>query len=84
MDDIFTTNAYKVLKVMHSNTLTIADKTYCPLSQAEIANDLGLSRVAVNKIYKELIKKGYIEMIVHGKWKLTAQANDFIQSSEKL
>lgn len=84
MDDIFTTNTYKVLETMYDNTLAVAGKEYCPLSQAEIADDLGLSRVAVNKIYKELTEKGYIEMIARGKWKLTAQADNLIQVSKRL
>lgn len=43
MNAMFTTNQYKVLEVMYENTLSIADKEYCPLGKGEIADELGLS-----------------------------------------
>lgn len=84
MEAIFTTNTYKVLESMYDNTLSVADKEYCPLSQAEIADDLGLSRVAVNKIYKDLADKGYIEMIARGKWKLSKKAEEMVRVAKQL
>ena len=53
MNAMFTTNQYKVLEVMYENTLSIADKEYCPLGQGEIADELGLSRAVVNKIFTD-------------------------------
>lgn len=63
MNAMFTTNQYKVLEVMYENTLSIADKEYCPLGQGEIADELGLSRAVVNKIFTELKEAGYISMV---------------------
>ena len=84
MNAIFTTNQYKVLEVMYDNTLSIADKEYCPLGQGEIANELGLSRAVVNKIFTELRETGYISMITRGKWRLSDQANEMIKVTHRL
>lgn len=84
MNAIFTTNQYKVLEAMYDNTLSIADKEYCPLGQGEIANELGLSRAAVNKIFAELRETGYISMITRGKWRLSDQANEMIKITHRL
>ena len=84
MNDMFTTNQYKVLEVMYENTVTIADKKYCPLGQGEIAEKLGLSRAVVNRIFTELKEAGYISMVTRGKWKLSDQASEMIKVSQKL
>ena len=36
LGDMFTTNQCKVLEEMYDNTLTIADKEFCPLGQGEL------------------------------------------------
>lgn len=84
MDAIFTTNQYKVLEAMFNNTLSVADRKYCPLGQGEIANELGLSRVAVNKIFTELKDAGYISMVTRGKWKLSDKATKIIRVTNQL
>ena len=84
MNKIFITNQYKVLEVMYNNTLYIANKKYCPLDQSEIANKIGLSRVAVNKIFNELKNAGYISMITRGKWQLSKEANKIIKITQNL
>lgn len=84
MNDIFTTNQYKVLEVMYDNTLTIADKEYCPLGQGEIAEKLGLSRAVVNRIFTELKEAEYISMVTRGKWKLSAKAAEMISVIQRL
>lgn len=84
MNDMFTTIHYKVLEVMYDNTVTIADKEYCPLGQGEIAEKLGLSRAFVNKTFTELKNAGYISMITRGKWKLSAEAAEMIRIMQKL
>lgn len=84
MNAIFTTNQYKVLEVMYDNTLFIADKKYCPLGQGEIADELGLSRAVVNKIFTELKDAGYISMVTRGKWKLSDRASEMIRVTQKI
>lgn len=84
MNNIFITKQYKVLEVMFNNTLIIANKEYCPLGQGEIANELGLSRAVVNKIFTELKDAGYISMVTRGKWKLSEQATEMISVTRRL
>lgn len=69
---------------MRDNTLTIADKEYCPLGQEEIAEKLELSRAVVNRIFTDLKEAGYISMITRGKWKLSAEAAEMISTTQRL
>ena len=84
MNAMFTTNQYKVLEVMYDNTLSIADKEYCPLGQGEIADELGLSKAVVNKIFTELKEAGYISMVTRGKWKLSDGATEMTRITQRL
>lgn len=84
MNDIFTTNQYKVLEAMFDNTLVVADKEYCPLGQGEIADEIGVSRAIVNKIFKELKELGYISMVTRGKWKLSDKTSEMIRITKRL
>ena len=79
MHEMFTTNQYKVIDVMYENTMVIADREYCPLSQSEIAAELQLSRAVVNKIFSELKEAGFITMVTRGKYKLSQQAIEMIK-----
>jgi Mn-dependent DtxR family transcriptional regulator len=84
MDAIFTTNQYKVLEIMYDNTIKISEKEYCPLSQAEIAEELKISRAVVNKIFIELKQKKYIYMLTRGKWKLSEDAQNMIRITREI
>ena len=84
MNDIFVTNTYRVLKTMYNNSRQIGKDTYCPLGQREIADDLGLSRAAVNKIFTDLRKGGYIIMLSRGNWQLTKLANTLVETLESV
>ena len=70
MDDLFITNHYRILRLMYNNRREHEGVVYCPLGQRELAEELGLSRVCVNKIFKDLINKGYIQLLLRGKWVL--------------
>ena len=54
------------------------------LSMQEIADELGLSRAVVNKIFTELKEAGYISMVTRGKWKLSEQATEMIRVTQRL
>ncbi|HAG69266.1 MAG TPA: hypothetical protein DCL38_04760 [Lachnospiraceae bacterium] len=84
MDEMLTSNQYKVLETMYDHTVMIGDSTYCPLSQSEVAKKLGLSRPMVNKFFSDLKKAGYIEMIVRGKWRLSGKASEMLRVTRKL
>ena len=48
--DKMTSNAYKVLKYMHSCQIELPDGTkYIPLSQVEMAPLIGVSTITMNK-----------------------------------
>lgn len=84
MNDIFVTNTYRVLKVMYNNSRQVGKETYCPIGQREVAEDLGLSRAIVNKIFNELKTTGYIIMLSRGNWQLTEHANEIVRTIETL
>lgn len=84
MNAIFLTNQYKVLELMYSNTVNIAGEEYCPLGQGDVAKELQISRAVINRIFTELKDTGYISMITRGKWKLSANAIELIQITQKL
>lgn len=69
---------------IYDNTVTIADKEYCPLGQGEIAEELGFSRAVVNKAFTDLKEAGYISMVTRGKWKLSAEASEMIRITQRL
>ena len=81
MHAVFITNHYRVLTAIYNHTITIGDESYCPLRQKEIATELGLSRIAVNKIFLELCEIGYLRKLARGKWKLTDEAVQFIHAT---
>ncbi len=81
MHAVFITNHYRVLTAIYNHTITIGDESYCPLRQKEIATELGLSRIAVNKIFLELCQIGYLCKLARGKWKLTDEAVAFIHAT---
>lgn len=84
MDELFITNAYRVLRVMYNNSRQVGKETYCPIGQREVAEDLGLSRAIVNKIFNELKTTGYIIMLSRGNWQLTERANYVVRTVESI
>ena len=66
---------------MYRFSFFIADKECYPLRQGEIADELGLSRAVVNKIFIKLKDAGYINMVIHGKWKLSDNATEMIKAT---
>jgi CRP-like cAMP-binding protein len=84
MDKMFLTNHYRVLEVMHQHTIPVAGQKYCPLSQEEVAKELNLSRIFVNRVFTDLKEAGYISMIAKGKWQLSDKANKMIDVTKKL
>ena len=84
MDELFITNAYRVLRVMYNNSRQVGKETYCPIGQREVAEDLGLSRAIVNKIFNELKITGYIIMLSRGNWQLTERANYVVRTVESI
>ena len=84
MNNIFKTNQYKVLEIMCNNRVAIAGKEYCPLGQGDVGRELHLSRAVVNRIFTELKEAGYINMIARGKWEMSKEAINIIQTTQRL
>lgn len=50
-----TSNRYKILKILYENQVKKADgTTFVPVTQIEIADQLNISKITVNSIFKEL------------------------------
>jgi Mn-dependent DtxR family transcriptional regulator len=58
--DKLTTDYYKVLEILYANQTTIRDKTLVPLTQNEVADMLGVHKMTVNAIFKELKADGLV------------------------
>ena len=84
MNNLFKTKEYKILEIMEETTLSVGEEEYSPLGQQEIGLKIGLSRVSINRVFKELREEGYIEMLTRGKWKLTEKAKELLDKTGEL
>lgn len=84
MNNLFKTKEYKILEIMEETTLSVGEEEYSPLGQQEIGLKMGLSRVSINRVFKELREEGYIEMLTRGKWKLTEKAKELLDKTREL
>lgn len=85
--DKMTSNAYKVLKYMHSCQIELPDGTkYIPLSQVEMAPLIGVSTITMNKLFKQLKDDNLLLPIEgkRGKYELTDKAIIIIRDMKKL
>ena len=84
---LFLTNDYyKTLDVIYSNQITVDNESFCPLSQAEIAKLVGLSRNTVGIYIKELKERELIAYIegTTKKYILTDKAKEIIKKIRKI
>ncbi len=59
--ELFTNDTFRVLAYLYD----IRDKNNCArTTQQEVADELGLSRVTVHNIFKQLKERGYVEQDV--------------------
>lgn len=84
MNNLFKTKEYKILEIMEETTLSVGEEEYSPLGQQEIGLKMCLSRVSINRVFKELREEGYIEMLTRGKWKLTEKAKELLDKTREL
>lgn len=62
-----TTDYYRVLEILCQNETTIGDKTFVPITQNEIAEQLHLHKMTINAIFRELKEDGLIVQEEHKK-----------------
>lgn len=84
MNDMFETNYFRLIKILHENCVTIGGQTYCPLSQSEISRGLDISRPVVSRMMDKLATDGYIIKPSRGKTQLTNKSMSVIEAMKKL
>ena len=52
--DLFLNDSYKILNLLYENQTVVLDKKVVPLTQSEIANELGMSKAKVKRVRKQL------------------------------
>ena len=58
--DKLTTDYYRVLEILYKNQTTIGEKTFSPITQNEIAEELHLHKMTINAIFRELKEDGLV------------------------
>lgn len=81
-----TNNNYRVLKLLSDNQVELNGVKFTALTQAEIAELLGLSKVTINAIMKDLQEKDLVKPFLNrkGRYSLTDKATTIIDDMEKL
>lgn len=85
--DKFTSSTYKVLKQIYDCQMMLPDGTaYIPISQAELARIIGVSKITMNKYFKQFQKDGIIQSYgeTKGKYQLTDSGIAIIKRIEEL
>lgn len=79
MKDLFITDSFRVLKTIYEHETEISGEKYARLSQQEIADILGFSKVKANAIINELEERAYVENKVRGKYSVTEAGEEIIK-----
>lgn len=59
--DKLTTNSYKVLKLLFDNQVKMTDgSVFTPMTQIEIAEQIGVSKITMNALFKDLQEEGLV------------------------
>ena len=72
--DLFLNDSYKILNLLYENQTVVLDKTVVPLTQSEIANELGMSKAKVNSLIGQLQNEEYVSLVTRGKYVLSEKA----------
>lgn len=76
----FVNEKMKVLLIFKENQLEIEGRNICPLNQQEIASLVHCGKLKVNRIIKELIKDGYVEMVhAKGRYFITTKGYELLK-----
>ena len=75
--------SYKLLSLIYDNQVTLQGETYCPLSQQELSDMMGMTRATINTHLPKLRELGLLEDDV-GKSKKYILTDRAIQIVEKL
>ena len=72
--DLFLNDSYKILNLLYENQTVVLDKKVVPLTQSEIANELGMSKAKVNSLIGQLQNEEYVSLATRGKYVLSEKA----------
>lgn len=81
--EYFANDRYKVLSAMLDRQIPVNGETVVKLSQQEISEILGISKVKVNSIIAELKRDGYLISKKKGNYQLTPKATNEISAYKK-
>lgn len=81
-----TNNNYRVLKLLSDNQVELNGVKFTAITQGEIAQELGLSKVTINAIMKDLQEKKLVCPYENrrGRYRLTDTSQSIIKDMEKL
>lgn len=83
--EFFTNDRYKILSCMASCQIHVNGMKIVPISQQQIASEVGLSKKKVNSIIAELKSEGYVcqQSRTRGKYVLTPSAESILSTIEE-
>lgn len=81
---LFLNDYYRLLKLLYDNQTVVLDKTVIPLTQADIAEALGISKAKINVLIGKLREEGYLEKGQKGKYILLDRSLVMIEEVTKL
>ena len=81
---LFLNDYYRLLKLLYDNQTVVLDKTVIPLTQADIAEALGISKAKINVLIGKLKEEGYLEKGQKGKYILLDRSLVMIEEMTKL
>ena len=81
--DLFLNDSYKILNLLYENQTVVLDKKVVPLTQSEIANELGMSKAKVNSLIGQLQNEEYVSLATRGKYVLSEKSILLIESMRR-
>ena len=85
VNEKLTTNYYKTLEILYDSLVNINNEKIAVITQVEIAEKLGLSKITVNSIFKELREDGLVKPHkVIGRYRLSDKAIEIVQTMKKI
>ena len=80
--DLFLNDSYKILNLLYENQTVVLDKKVVPLTQSEIANELGMSKAKVNSLIGQLQNEEYVSLATRGKYVLSEKAIESMRRTD--
>ena len=85
MKEKITTNYYKVLETLYNSLVNINNQQVAIITQSEIAEQLSLSKITINAIFKELRNDGLVRPHkVVGRYCLSEEAISIVKKIKNI